>query len=212
MINLQILEIISAFIVISAFYIQGQAYFKPSIYAQAIQSLLIAILALYIGLSVNAIDYIFLAIAIIILRAFLLTIFLLRGLRKKPGIRERTRGVASELVINLSFFTIAVFIVYYFILEKINITPEINSTTLLVLSFILFFQGLFLIASRKGTIAQIIGFIEEENSIIIFGILTAPIPFLIEASIFLDVLGLIVISSILTLQKTEHSQLEELKG
>ncbi|MEM4083139.1 MAG: hydrogenase, partial [Saccharolobus sp.] len=102
MINLQILEIISAFIVISAFYIQGQAYFKPSIYAQAIQSLLIAILALYIGLSVNAIDYIFLAIAIIILRAFLLTIFLLRGLRKKPGIRERTRGVASELVINLS--------------------------------------------------------------------------------------------------------------
>ncbi|MEM0257285.1 MAG: hydrogenase, partial [Saccharolobus sp.] len=118
----------------------------------------------------------------------------------------------SEFVINLSFFTIAVFIVYYFILEKINITSEINSTTLLVLSFILFFQGLFLIASRKDTIAQIIGFIEEENSIIIFGILTAPIPFLIEANIFLDVLGLIVISSILTLQKTEHSQLEELKG
>jgi hydrogenase-4 component E len=69
-----------------------------------------------------------------------------------------------------------------------------------------------LIVTRRSTIAQIIGFIEEENSIVLFGILTIPIPFLIEVSIFLDVLGLVVITSLLTLQKLEHTRLEELMG
>ncbi|ADX85140.1 hypothetical protein SiRe_1073 [Sulfolobus islandicus REY15A] len=51
MINSEILELLSTFILISAFYIQGQAYFKPAIYAQAIQSTLIAILAFHLGIS-----------------------------------------------------------------------------------------------------------------------------------------------------------------
>jgi Hydrogenase 4 membrane component (E) len=50
-INSEILELLSTFILISAFYIQGQAYFKPAIYAQAIQSTLIAILAFHLGIS-----------------------------------------------------------------------------------------------------------------------------------------------------------------
>jgi hydrogenase-4 component E len=105
-----------------------------------------------------------------------------------------------------------VFIIYYFVLGNIGITTEAGTTTLIIFSFMLFFQGLFLIASRRSTIAQIIGFIEEENSIVLFGILIIPIPFLIEVSIFLDVLGLVVITSLLTLEKLEHTKLEELRG
>jgi hydrogenase-4 component E len=137
---------------------------------------------------------------------------LIRGLKAKPGIRENTRGVASELVLNLAFFFLAVLIIYYFVLGNIGITTEAGTNTLIIFSFILFFQGLFLIASRRSTIAQIIGFIEEENSIVLFGILIIPIPFLIEVSIFLDVLGLVIITSLLTLEKLEHIKLEELRG
>ncbi len=212
MINTQLLELISASIIISALYIQGQAYFKPIIYVQAIQSALISILAFYLGFALKLIDYIILGITIIILRSFLITFFLIRGLKAKPGIRENTRGVASELVVNLAFFFLAVFIIYYFVLGNIGITTEAGTTTLIIFSFMLFFQGLFLIASRRSTIAQIIGFIEEENSIVLFGILIIPIPFLIEVSIFLDVLGLVIITSLLTLEKLEHIKLEELRG
>ena len=212
MINTQLLELISTSIIISALYIQGQAYFKPIIYVQAIQSALISILAFYLGFALKLIDYIILGITIIILRSFLITFFLIRGLKAKPGIRESTRGVASELVVNLAFFFLAVLIIYYFVLGNIGITTEAGTNTLIIFSFILFFQGLFLIASRRSTIAQIIGFIEEENSIVLFGILIIPIPFLIEVSIFLDVLGLVIITSLLTLEKLEHIKLEELRG
>ncbi|MEJ2777385.1 hydrogenase [Stygiolobus sp. RP850M] len=212
MINTQLLELISTSIIISALYIQGQAYFKPIIYVQAIQSALISILTFYLGFALKLIDYIILGITIIILRSFLITFFLIRGLKAKPGIRENTRGVASELVVNLAFFFLAVFIIYYFVLGNIGIATEAGTNTLIIFSFILFFQGLFLIASRRSTIAQIIGFIEEENSIVLFGILIIPIPFLIEVSIFLDVLGLVIITSLLTLEKLEHIKLEELRG
>lgn len=212
MINTQLLELISTSIIISALYIQGQAYFKPIIYVQAIQSALISILTFYLGFALKLIDYIILGITIIILRSFLITFFLIRGLKAKPGIRESTRGVASELVVNLAFFFLAVFIIYYFVLGNIGITTEAGTNTLIIFSFILFFQGLFLIASRRSTIAQIIGFIEEENSIVLFGILIIPIPFLIEVSIFLDVLGLVIITSLLTLEKLEYTKLEELRG
>jgi Hydrogenase 4 membrane component (E) len=207
-----LLELISTSIIISALYIQGQAYFKPIIYVQAIQSALISILTFYLGFALKLIDYIILGITIIILRSFLITFFLVRGLKAKPGIRENTRGVASELVLNLAFFFLAVLIIYYFVLGNIGITTEAGTNTLIIFSFILFFQGLFLIASRRSTIAQIIGFIEEENSIVLFGILIIPIPFLIEVSIFLDVLGLVIITSLLTLEKLEHIKLEELRG
>lgn len=212
MVNAQLLELISASIIVSALYIQGQAYFKPTIYAQAIQSALISVLAFYLGFALNLIDYVILGVTIVVLRSFIITYFLFRGLKAKPGIRESTRGVASELVVNLAFFFLAVFILYYLVLGRIGLTTEAGAATLTIFSFILFFQGLFLIVTRRSTIAQIIGFIEEENSIVLFGILTIPIPFLIEVSIFLDVLGLVVITSLLTLQKLEHTRLEELMG
>ncbi|MFP3165589.1 MAG: hydrogenase, partial [Acidianus sp.] len=84
------------------------------------------------------IDYIILGITIIILRSFLITFFLIRGLKAKPGIRENTRGVASELVVNLAFFFLAVFIIYYFVLGNIGITTEAGTTTLIIFSFMLF--------------------------------------------------------------------------
>lgn len=83
---------------------------------------------------------------------------------------------------------------------------------LLIFPFILLFQGLFLIASRRSTIAQILGYIEEENALILLGLFLVPVPLLIEASVLLDVLALVVISSLVILEKREHEVLEELVG
>ena len=76
----------------------------------------------------------------------------------------------------------------------------------------LFFQGLFLIASRRTTYAQIMGYIEEENAIVLFAVFLLPIPLLIEASVFLDVLALVVISSVVVVEKFTHERVEELRG
>ena len=206
----EVIELINSIIVLTAFYIQGQAYFKPQIYAQAVQSGLISVLSFYLAFTTGVLDYVFLGIAVIVIRATLVTFLLLKGLKKVHGYRENTRGVASELIIDLAFFLTALVIIYYSVISRYFL--GVKDYYSLVFSFTLFFQGLFLILSRKSTISQILGYIEEENSLVLFGIFLIPIPFLVEASIFLDVLGLVLVSSVLTRVKGEHKVIEELRG
>lgn len=212
MVSQEILVLLSSSAIISAFYIQGQAYFRPAIYAQAVQSLVISAIAFFLGLTLSSPDYIALGLAVVVLRSVLVTFFLFRGLRKRPGIRESTRGVASELTASLAFFTAVTVVLYYFFVAKLGVFAEAGNNILLLFAIALFFQGLFLMASRRSTIFQFLGYIEEENAVVLLGVFLLPIPFLVELSIFLDVLGLVVVSSVITLEKPEHARLEELRG
>lgn len=203
----EIIELISVLIISIAFYIQGQAYYKPLIEGSGFQSIVIGGLSLLLGIITGKIDYYILAVIIIILRGYIIPAVLLKVVGKKYGEREKISGVASLLVIDLAFFFTAVIIIYEVIIAKI-----IPNGIYLIFPFSLFFQGLFLIASRRATPVQIIGYIEEENALVVLGIFLIPIPLLIEASVFLDVLGLVVISTVLILEKKEHYPLDELKG
>ncbi|EQD60499.1 hypothetical protein B1B_07764, partial [mine drainage metagenome] len=66
--------------------------------------------------------------------------------------------------------------------------------------------------SRRRHFSQIIGYVEEENSLVLFAIFLLPVPIVIEASVFLDVLALVVISSVITVEKFSHERMEELRG
>lgn len=204
----RIIELLSISIIVTAFYVQGQAYYKPLIKVVGIQSVIIAGLAILLGFTTRMIDYYILAIILIILRGYVIPVVLLRALGQRYGERERITGVASLLVIDLTFFFTAVLIIYEIVIARLGIPNGIY----LIFAFSLFFQGLFLIASRRSTPAQIVGYLEEENALVLLGVFLIPIPLLIEASVFLDVLGLVVISTVLILQKREHVPIEELRG
>ncbi|AEE93071.1 hydrogenase 4 membrane component (E)-like protein [Acidianus hospitalis W1] len=206
MIKEEIIELISVIIIITAFYIQGQAYYKPLVKMSGVQSIILAILSTFLGIITGIVDYFILAIIIVTLRGIITPYVLIKMLGNKFGEREKIKGVASLLVIDLAFFFIAIIIIYEFIIGRIFHQVE------LLFPLSLFFQGLYLIVSRNSTPAQIIGYIEEENGIVMLGLFLIPLPLLVEASVFLDVLGLVVISSLLIFEKREHKALEELKG
>jgi hydrogenase-4 component E len=206
MIKEEIIELISVIIIITAFYIQGQAYYKPLVKMSGVQSIILAILSTFLGIITGIVDYFILAIIIATLRGIITPYVLIKMLGNKFGEREKIKGVASLLVIDLAFFFIAIIIIYEFIIGRIFHQVE------LLFPLSLFFQGLYLIVSRNSTPAQIIGYIEEENGIVMLGLFLIPLPLLVEASVFLDVLGLVVISSLLIFEKREHKALEELKG
>jgi hydrogenase-4 component E len=206
MIKEEIIELISVIIIITAFYIQGQAYYKPLVKMSGVQSIILAILSTFLGIITGIVDYFILAIIIVTLRGIITPYILIKMLGNKFGEREKIKGVASLLVIDLAFFFIAIIIIYEFIIGRIFHQVE------LLFPLSLFFQGLYLIVSRNSTPAQIIGYIEEENGIVMLGLFLIPLPLLVEASVFLDVLGLVVISSLLIFEKREHKALEELKG
>ncbi|MEM4746198.1 MAG: hydrogenase, partial [Metallosphaera sp.] len=120
--------------------------------------------------------------------------------------RERVK-VLSSFLINVTFFLSITLVLLYAVL--IRVIPE---QYLVLLPLILFFQGMFLIASRKSTTAHILGYVELENSLVVMGIILIPPPLIIDATVFLDVLGLVVISSVIIVEKRDHEPEEELVG
>lgn len=204
---------ISALILISAFYMQGQEFIRPMIRGQLVQSILLAVITALMGFITGDVDFIILSALIIVLRGFLITYFLEKGIKKdQVHLHERQVSVAYLFLISLVFVLTAVLIVYSVVFSSIKIESITGNQGILVFPLALFFQGLFLIASRRTTYAQIMGYIEEENAIVLFAVFLLPIPLLIEASVFLDVLALVVISSVVVVEKFTHERVEELKG
>lgn len=204
---------LSSLILITAFYMQGQEFIRPMIRGQLVQSILLAAISLIMGFITGDYDFLILAVLIVVLRGFLITYFLERGIRKDQShLHERQVSVAYLFIISLVFVLTAVLIVYSVVFSGIRTESITGNRGILVFPLALFFQGLFLIASRRTTYAQIMGYIEEENAIVLFAVFLLPIPLLIEASVFLDVLALVVISSVVVVEKFTHERVEELRG
>ncbi len=207
-----IIYLITALITISGFYIQGNKYIRSMAMTQGFQSLLIAIVSFMLGFVLKEYTFFILGILVIILRMFLVTYFLINKIPKnKSYLYESKISITYLLIMDLIFIIISIFIVYSisFIYIKTTTFPVSN---ILLFPLLLFFQGLFLIASRRRTMAQVLGYIEEENSLILLGVFILPVPIIIESSVFLDVLILVVIFSVISIEKPVHEKMEELRG
>lgn len=205
--------LIAALVTIVAFYIQGEEFIRSMVRAQVVQSVLIAAISFIIGIIEASVDFFILGILIIILRGFLISYFLERRIPGKSSIKyEPNVNLAYYFLLDLVFIVISVFIIFYVVFSSFRVSGVLAGTEVLVFPLSLFFQGLFLIASRKSTFTQIIGYVEEENGLVLFAIFLLPVPLIIEASVFLDVLALVVITSIVVVEKQTHEKMEELKG
>ncbi len=205
--------LIAALVTIVAFYIQGEEFIRSMVRAQVVQSVLIAAISFIIGIIEASVDFFILGVLIIILRGFLISYFLERRIPGKSSIKyEPNVNLAYYFLLDLVFIVISVFIIFYVVFSSFRVSGVLAGTEVLVFPLALFFQGLFLIASRKSTFTQIIGYVEEENGLVLFAIFLLPVPLIIEASVFLDVLALVVITSIVVVEKQTHEKMEELKG
>ncbi len=204
---------LSSLILVTAFYMQGQEFIRPMIRGQLVQSILLAVISVMMGIITGDADFIILAALLVVLRGFLITYFLEKGIMKSQvHLHEKHVSVAYLFLISLIFVLTAVLIVYSVVFSGIRTESITGNQGILVFPLALFFQGLFLIASRRTTYAQIMGYIEEENAIVLFAVFLLPIPLLIEASVFLDVLALVVISSVVVVEKFTHERVVELRG
>ncbi|SMD30276.1 hypothetical protein [Picrophilus oshimae] len=197
--------IISAFIMIAALYVQTQQYIRAMIRGIVIEAMLLGILSIYIGIILKEPDLIILGILIVILRGFLISYMLERRI---PGIkeiyREKHSGLASSLIFSIVFSLVPAFFIYYYIFNILS--------NIIVFPLIILFLALFLFIFRKSTFAHVMAYIEEENAMILLAIFIIPVPFIIEASVLLDVFAFIIIAFIVIKEKTRHEPMEELRG
>lgn len=205
--------LLSALTLISSFYLQGQTFIRPMIRGVAVQSALLSSLVFLLAYLINSLDLAILGLLLIFLRGILISYQLESKLKQRsPYLREPSSGLASSFLIVIFFIIVGIIAVYFTVFSRIVTTVEIGSSSILLFPFALFFMGIFLIISRKGTFAQIIGYVEEENAMILMAVFILPVPLVIDASVILDVFALVIISSVIAVEKENHYPLEELRG
>lgn len=202
----EVLPIMGVLIIISALSIQVRSYIRPIVSTVTTQSILLSIAVGYVGLTENTPSLVLLAILIVVLRGYLLT----RILGRRIPLRQMFVREYSHEAVTVAVASVVVFIIS-FMVYRLAILPAV-SDPLGAIGFAIMIQGFLLIISRKNSFAHVIGYIEEENGIVFMSITIAPLPLLIEISVLLDVLALVIVSTLLVRQEIVHKNVEELIG
>lgn len=206
MIALEMEGILSVLMIISALSIQMRVFIKPMLNSVIVQSFILAALAVFTGLYESSYTLIVLAILIVLLRGFLITSLLRRKIPEDPS-TLREDSITTSTVILSSIFVFILSLVVYRILFLPLLGHPLGSIGLSLIA-----QGILLMITRKNSFAHVIGYIEEENGIVLLSLLVIPLPLLIEVSALLDVFGIVLVSVILVREDITHDVFEELIG
>lgn len=206
MIALEMEGILSVLMIISALSIQMRVFIKPMLNSVIVQSFILAALAVFTGLYESSYTLIVLAILIVLLRGFLITSLLRRKMPEDPS-TLREDSITTSTVILSSIFVFILSLVVYRILFLPLLGHPLGSIGLSLIA-----QGILLMITRKNSFAHVIGYIEEENGIVLLSLLVIPLPLLIEVSALLDVFGIVLVSVILAREDITHDVFEELIG
>lgn len=202
-------------LLLSALYLQSESFLDPMVDGIAVQSLLLAALLGWLAYVDQSIDLAVVAGLVLVLRVVVIPYILRRQIR---AFRWKARELrASQRVAGHALLAVAFAIVAWFIFQE-TLAPALPALPGIALPFVLLVEGLLLLATRTNTLVQVMGYLEEENAIVYAGALfVVAFPFLIEIVVFLDVLGVVLVSIILSIQRSvigvpEEEPLEELTG
>ncbi len=171
-------------------FMQWEVYITNIIKTFSISSYLIAVLFIIVGF-INKENYILILAALTALtRGWLIPFYLNRILRKDKWRARETSplvGISSSILISLLIAVVG------YLLYSLTLSNYIKSS-LGSIPITLMLQGMFLIISRSSTFTQLIGYLIMENAMYMFGYIFPELPFIVEAGIVLDLLGVVMIS------------------
>ena len=208
-----VILILCACSLLTAFYILLQSFIKSMINAIITQSVLIGFISFALAYYMKSVDFIFLGILVIVLRGYLVSYLLKKQIPKRKDIfKEHTNGTPSTLLTALMLSVAGIFLLYFYVFSNIVVNVDFGNGKIIVFPFVLTFLGIFQILARRNTLAHIIGYVEQENGMVLMSVFLMPVPFIVELSVFLDVIALVVIASIFAKEAVEHKNFKELRG
>ncbi len=210
----EIEALLGILVILSALYMQGQAFVDPTIRGILIQSFLISVLFGILAIQSDNIDLFYLAVLTAVMRGITVPRIMLYQVRKfKHSLRETGLGQKTPALVILG----VIFVIIGYALFKSIIKPFVPNAEASV-AFVLLLLGFLLIISRRNALVQMTGYVEEENAVLLAGALIVPkIPLLIEFAVLLDIFGVVIIGVILSAQRDvlhtlEPADLEQLRG
>lgn len=202
-------------LLLSALYLQSESFLDPMVDVIAIQSLLLVGLLAWLAYAEAEPALALVAGLVLAVRVLLIPHLLRRQIRAARWSAREIR--ASQRTTGHALAAVALALVAWFLFQE-TLAPALPQIPGIALPFVLLAEGLLVLATRTTSLAQVIGYIEEENAIVYAAALfVVAFPLLIEVVVLLDVLGVVLISVILSLQRDllgrpDAEWLEELTG
>ena len=202
----EVVALVGVGILLTALYLQAESFVGPLIPAVAVQSLLLAVLLGWLAWSEHSVDLAIVTGLVVALRVLLIPWVLRRQIR---AFRWKVRELhAAHRVTGHALAAVALAVLAWFVFEE-TLAPVFPAPSE-ALPFVLLVQGLLMLATRSNTLVQVIGYLEEENAIVYAAaIFASGFPLLVEVVVFLDVLGVVLVGIILSIQRDVTGTLEE---
>jgi hydrogenase-4 component E len=194
-----VIKILFVCIIITAAYIISTRNLLSLVSVYALQSLTLACLALALYLLRS--DPVLLAIALLTLvsKVLLIPYFIAtvqERIRIKRDIEFHFISPTSSLIISMALMLV----VYSALTRILQGTPARDNLFFFgaVLGISLMLMGMMVMLSRKRAITKVLGFLSMENGVLLFGIFVTELPFIIEFLIIIDLIILVLLTTILT--------------
>ena len=208
------LGILGVGILLSSLYLQSESFVGPQVTGIALQSLLLAGFLGVLAWTEASVGLAILAALTVLLRVVVIP-YILR--RQITAFRWRAREHrAAHRVTGHALAAVALAILGWEV-YSLAMAPAITAPGT-ALPFILLLEGFLMLATRGNTLVQVVGYLEEENALIYLGALFSHgFPLLVEAVVSLDVVGVVLVAVILSIQRDvagipEGAHVEELSG
>lgn len=190
----QVVDLLGFFVIVLMLFMQWQIYVTRVLTTFAVSSVLIAAALVYVGFRAGEPASIILGLLTAAVRGVTIPVIVVRSLHTTPHRAREQRPViptATSIVISLGL------VLFSYALYTLGIGTAIEVPTGF-LPLALLFQGGFLIVSRRNAFIQLAGYLSMENAVLLFGSMVFPgIPFIVEAGVILDLLGVVVVSRII---------------
>jgi hydrogenase-4 component E len=202
----EVVALVGVGILLTALYLQAESFVAPLIPTVALQSLLLAFLLAWLAWTERSVDLAIVAGLIVAIRAVVIPWVLRRQIR---AFRWKVRELhAAHRVTGHALAAVALAVIGWFVFQE-TLAPAFPSPAA-ALPFVLLLQGLLMLATRSNSLVQVIGYLELENAIVYAAALFASeFPLFIEVVVFLDVLGVVLVGIILSIQRDVTGTLEE---
>lgn len=206
----QIVEVLGFVLIVLTLLMQWQVYVKSVIFLFAISSFIVAAFLVLLGLSKPQEGYLLFVLAglTLTMRGLVIPIIMTRALNRlyeKPWrVREDKplMGVGGSILVSLVLIILGYFIYQNSLFEVLKIRSG-------SVPFALFLQASLLVITRKHAYIQMLGFLVMENAVVMLsGWVFSGLPFIVEAGAILDLLGLVVVSSLI-MRVRENAILQE---
>ncbi len=205
--------LVGFFEILMVLFMQWEIYTKKIITTFSISSYIIALFLFYLGIVQNSPYVIALSLISAFVRGFFIPWYMKRRIVKDHWREREIKPVVSTA---MSIVISLLIVVFAYVLYRVTFYNSIHLVEGSI-PMALLLQGAFLIISRRNAFIQLIGYMTMENALFLFESYLFPgLPFIVEAGVVLDLIGIIAIAGVVVRMMKNSSvnmnESDELRG